>query len=276
MGKNGRVGNTRQKPSDTGALLEGARVRVLDGSIEFSATDGAVPDTAIRRSAAGVVDLPGAAVSGNQTVGGTLDVTGTVTAFGYLAVGGSSGITGALDVAGTCSGIWGPRDNALIGSSGDPAQASGQTLLVGGTVYLVKIPISRAATPTKLYWYVTTGATTPTASQCWAGVLNSAGTLLGVSTDIATTSGTSGLKTTTVNPGALVANTFVWGAIVCAGAVLPTLAAPPAAALSTLSNVGLTATGLRFATCATGQTTLVTQVPANNVVGPAIWMALGV
>lgn len=283
MGKNGRVGDVRQTSPEPGerALLRGARIAIRDGAIEFAGTDGAIPDAVLRRSATGTLSLGAAAlgntaITGTASVSSTLDVTGTVTAFGYLGVGGSSGITGALDVAGTCSGIWGPRDNGLIAASGDPDLQSGLTLLTAGTVYLVKLPISRAATPTKLYWYVTTGATGATSSQNWVGVLDSTGALLGSSVGIDAASGSSGLKTTTIAPGALVANTFVWGAIVCnAGTTLPTLASGAATALTTLGNAGLTATGLRHATCATSQTTLVTQVPANNLAGPAIWMALG-
>lgn len=214
------------------------------------------------------------AIGGAETVAGTLDVTGTLTALGYLAVGGNSGIVGALDVAGSNSGIWGPRDNTLVASSSDPSEGSGTTLLTGGTIYLVKLPISRSVTPTKLYWYVTTGATTPTASQNWVGVLASTGALLGSAVDVAATTSSTGLKTTTVAPGALSVG-YVWGAIVCAASVLPTLASTPAAALTTLSNVGCATAALRYATNGTSQTTLTTRTPASNSAGPAIWMALG-
>ena len=208
-------------------------------------------------------------MSGTATVGGTL------TALGYLAVGGNAGVAASVDVAGTCSGISGPRDRALIAESGDPRKQSGLTLLTGGTIYLTKLWIPRDATPTKLYWYVTTGATTPTAAECWVSVLSSAGAVLATPVDVATASGSSGLKTTTVAPGALTANTFVWGAIVCAGAVLPTLASDPATALTTLTNVGLTAAILAHATNGTSQTTITTRTPASNAAGPALWMALG-
>lgn len=211
--------------------------------------------------------------TGASTFGSTLDVIGTLTAYGYVGIGGNAGIAGALDVAGSNSGIWGPRDNALIASSSDPSEGSGTTLLTGGTIYLVKLPIARTASPTKLYWYVTTSATTPTASQCWVGVLDSTGALLGSAVDVATASGSSGLKTTTVAPGALSVG-YVWGAIVCAAAVLPTLASAPAAALTTLSNAGCATAALRYATNGTSQTTLTSRTPASNVAGPALWMAL--
>lgn len=289
MGKNGRVGDVRQTVSSPGerALVTGARVIVRDGAIQFSATDGAAPDTELRRTAAGTVSGANGAYTGTLSVAGattltgaatlssTLDVTGTLTAYGYLGVGGSAGITGALDVQGSCSGIWGPRDNTISGASADPALQSGLTLLTGGSIYLVKIPIAYAVTPTKLYWYVTTGATTPTAAECWVSVLSSAGAVLATPVDVATASGSSGLKTTTVAPGALSANTFVWGAIVCAAAVLPTLASGPAAALTTLGNVGCATAAMRFAINGTSQTTITARTPASNTNGPAIWMGLG-
>lgn len=212
--------------------------------------------------------------TGATAFGSTLDVIGTLTAYGYLGVGGNAGIAGALDVAGSNSGIWGPRDNTLVASSSDPSEGSGTTLLTGGTIYLVKLPISRSVTPTKLYWYVTTAATTPTASQNWVGVLDSTGALLGSAVDVAATTSSTGLKTTTVAPGALSVG-YVWGAIVCAAGVLPTLASAPAAALTTLSNVGCATAALRYATNGTSQTTLTTRTPASNTAGPAIWMALG-
>lgn len=255
--------------SDGGPVIfRGRRMAIKDGAIEFLASDGGAVDTTIRRSSAGVVELGGAALSG------TLDVIGTVTAFGYLGVGGNAGVTGALDVAGSCSGIWGPRDNALIGATCDPDQASGTILLTGGSIYLSKIPISRAATPTKLYYYVTTGATSPTASQNWAVLLSSAGALLGTPTDIAADVATSGAKTATIAPGALSPG-FVWGAIVCAAGVLPTLAAGPATLLTALTNIGLTAATYRHAINGTSQTTITARTPSSNTVGPAIWMGLG-
>ncbi len=255
---------------------------IRDGSIEFGPGNGAAMDTRLERASSGGLSLglsdlviDDLTVADDATIGGTLDVTSTVTLFDYVGIGGSAGITGALDVAGSCSGIWGPRDNALVGASSDPAEASGLTLLTGGSIYLVKIPIARGATPVKLYWYVTTGATTATASQCWVSVLSSAGAILATPVDVATASETSGLKTTTVAPGALTANTFVWGAIVCAAAVLPTLASAPAAALTTLGNVGCATAALRFAINGTSQTTITTRTPASNTAGPAIWMGLG-
>lgn len=279
MGKTTRAGggNVLGVGTEQGHSLiyRGKRMIVRDGSIQFSGTDGGAPDTEIRRSGAGSVALPGGAFSGAVTMADLLTVTGTLTALGYLGVGANAGVTGALDVSGSCSGIWGPRDNALIAATGDPDQASGLNLLTGGTIYLARMGIARTATPTKLYWYVTTGATSPTASQNWIGVLDSTGALLGSSVDIAATSASSGLKTTTVAPGSLTAGTFVWGAIVCAAGVLPTLAGAPATALTALSNVGCATASLRYATNGTGQATLTSRTPASNAAGPAIWMGLG-
>lgn len=255
MGKANRasgasVAGTEQ--SDSGPVgFRGRRMAVKDGSIEFFASDGGAPDTIIRRNSAGVVDLAGLALSGNATV------------------------AGAVDVAGSCSGIWGPRDNALVGASFDPDLASGTLTLTGGTIYLTKIPIARTATPVKLYWYVTTQATTATASQCWVSVLSSAGAILATPVDVATASESAGLKTTTVAPGSLAAGTFVWGAIVLAGSTVGTVAVAPASALPTLTNVGTSGATLRHATNGTAQTTITARTPASNTAGAAVWMGLG-
>lgn len=209
---------------------------------------------------------------------GTLNVTGiatiasTLTALGYLAVGGNAGIAASLDVAGSCSGIWGPRDNGLIAAAYDPIAATSTQQLTGGTIYLVKMPIARTATPTKLYWNVTTASTTPTAGQCWAAVLNSSGVILGTPTDIAADSASTGLRTTTVNPGELTANTFVWGAMVLAAATVATLSrtAAPTGPL----GAGLATSEMRYAINGTGQATLTNRTPASNTAGPSLWMAL--
>jgi hypothetical protein len=221
--------------------------------------------------------IPGnATITGNGVVAGTLDVTGTLTALGYAAVGGNAGITGAVDVAGSLSGVWSPRANGLIAAAFDPATCATTGLtLTGGTIYLTKLPISRDATPTKLYWYVTAQAVSATASECWVSVLSSAGAVLAAPVDVATASESTGLKTTTVAPGALTTGSFVWGAIVLAGGTVGTVAVAPSSALTGLHNVGLSAATLRHATNGTSQTTITTRTPASNSAGPAVWMALG-
>lgn len=221
----------------------------------------------------GVLGYDTTAIGGAATVASTLDVTGTLTALGYLAVGGNAGIAASLDVAGSCSGIWGPRDNALIAVAYDPVAATSTQTLTGGSIYLVKMPIARTATPTKLYWNVTTAATTATASQCWVAVLSSAGAVLGSPVDVATASESTGLKATTIAPGALTANTYVWGAIVLAGSVVATLSRT-AAGTGPL-GAGAATADMRFAINGTSQTTITARTPASNTAGPSLWMALG-
>lgn len=207
------------------------------------------------------------------TVGGDLTVAGTLTALGYLAVGGNAGIAASLDVAGSSSGTWGPRDSSLIAVAYDPVAATSTQTLTGGSIYLVKMPIARTATPTKLYWNVTTAATTATAGQCWVAVLSSSGAVLGSPVDVAVESQSTGLKATTIAPGSLTANTFVWGAIVLAGSVVATLSRT-AAATGPMAAGAATAE-MRFAINGTSQTTITARTPASNVAGPTLWMALG-
>lgn len=212
--------------------------------------------------------------TGSQTIGGTLDVTSTLTAFGYLAVGGNAGVTGSIDVGGSDSGDWGPRDNVLISASARPEMASGTNLVTNGTIYLVKLPVPRVATPVSMYWYVTTGATTATASSNWVCLVNSSGVLVGSPVDVGTASQTSGLKTTTIAPGALAVGNY-WAALVFNASTPPTLASTPATALTTLSNVGLAAAAMRFATNGTSQTTLTARTMSSNSAGPSLWVGIG-
>lgn len=274
MAKARRYGGTEQGPDVGDSLLRGRRIVVRDGAIELAGTDGGVPDTVIRRASGGGLSTPGAqAIGGDLTVTGAASITGTVTAFGYLGVGGNAGVAGALDVAGSCAGMWGPRDNSLLGYTYDPVVATSTQLLTGGSIYLARIPIARTGTPTKLYWNVTTQATTATAGQCWVSVLSSAGAILATPVDVATASETTGLKTTTVAPGALTAGTWVWGAIVLAGSTVATLSrtAAPTGPLA----AGMTTAEMRFSINGTAQTTITARTPANNTAGPSLWMALG-
>ncbi len=281
----GKAGSTRStRPGEL--LLRGDRILITDGAIEFGPGGGAAMDTTIARASSGRLSLGSGdmtvddltvddlTVTDAATVGGTLDVTGTLTAFGYLGVGGSAGVTAALDVAGTCAGIWGPRDNSLVACTYDPVVATSTQLLTGGSIYLAKMFIPFAATPTKLYWNVTTQATTATAGECWVSVLSSAGAVLATPVDVTTASESTGLKTTTVAPGALAANTFVWAAIVLAGSTVATLSRT--AAVSGPLGAGATTAGMRFAINGTSQTTITTRTPASNTVGPSLWFALGV
>jgi len=112
------------------------------------------------------------------------------------------------------STTWLPADNLLLAASGPmDAYQNGSAAITAGTVYLVRINITKAATVSNIYWPVASVAA-GASTQSFAGLYNSAGTLLTGSADQ-----TGPLTTVTptlcplTTPQALPAGGFVWAAL---------------------------------------------------------------
>lgn len=186
-------------------------------------------------------------------VAGTLTTTKNVAIGGTLTVGGASVISGG----------WQPADHGLISWSGDPSFCTTSTAAVSGNVYLVRLNIRVATTITKVWWCNIGTPTTPTASQNFAGVYSSAGTLLS-SVNIDAKTG-AGIQNATLDAAQAVSGgTYVW---VC----FLWNAATPAAVMkhgggNASSNItNLTASTARWAVNGTAQTTLPSTItPASN------------
>ncbi len=203
----------------------------------------------------------------------------TVTSSGALAVGGNASVTGNLTVAGNALGEAGPRTpHGLVAWTQDPATVYNTQLVTNGVVYLAAMYIPRDVSVTKIYWWISAVAVTPTAGQSFVGLYSSAGTRL-ATTNVDADLTSTGLKTTTISSQALTAGSFCWVGIVANAATAPTLARGPAVTgMDNAANLGLTASTARFATNATGQTTLPASItPASNTLlffaGP--WCAIG-
>ena len=193
-------------------------------------------------------------VTGNETVSGTLGVTGAA-ATGALTVTGNETVSGSLTVAGyeLPEGVMGPADHGLVSWTHDPYFAASSAIAVNGTVYVVKLPIRRAVTVDTIFWVITTVGVTPTAGQCEVGLYSSAGTKL-VATNVDAAISSSGVKSTAISAQALTAGTFVWAAFVFNAATAPTLLR--GSSFESSPSINLTAATSRAAVAATAQTVL--------------------
>jgi hypothetical protein len=77
------------------ALVRGRYVQLKDGALEFSSGNAAPPDAMLKRGASG-----GFSVVGPVAFSDSVDVTGTLTAFGYFGAGGNFGIGSGVSLGG--------------------------------------------------------------------------------------------------------------------------------------------------------------------------------
>lgn len=196
-----------------------------------------------------------------------------------LQVNGNAQIAnGSLAVTGNALGEDTPAAHGIAAWVYDPALAVNSTQLTAGTLYLVRVNIAAALNATKIYWWVANTGSGATASQNWAGLYSSAGTLL-ASANVDSSFSTATLKTTTIASTALAAGSFAWVALLFNASVTPTLTrASGWTGVDTAANLGLSASAYRFARNGAGLTALPSSItPASNVgtdfAGP--WVAIG-
>lgn len=194
------------------------------------------------------------------------------------AVSGNETVAGSLGVGTTALGVAGPVNHGVAAWSFDPSLAFNSSLLTNGTVYLTRLDIAANATVTKLLWWISAVGASPAAGQNQVGLYSSAGTLLASAVvDSAITS--TGLVTTTIAGQALVAGSFYWVGMVFNAATAPTLSRGTGnPGTATACNMGLAASALRYATNGTGASALPASItPASNAAlnfaGP--WAAVG-
>jgi hypothetical protein len=142
----------------------------------------------LRALAAG--DLPAATTSAQ----GAVELDGTaadITEGGTQAAGSVGKAADSGHVHPFPGGMWLPADWGLLGANADPGNASGGGLVTAGTLYLSLITLRKTTTITKL-WYNATALGSSTSTGSFAGLLNSSGTLLSGSSDIASSINASG------------------------------------------------------------------------------------
>ena len=219
-------------------------------------------------SAAGVVIIqPGGGGASSVPVISNQAADTVVIGQGQVTVGGAS----------QTNQPWLPSDSGYLAWNFDPAQQQGGTILVTSNVYLARVNIRQAISVSNVLAYITTPGSGLTASQNFAGLYNSAGTLIATTADQSSGFASGGLRTMalTGGPYALAAGTFVWVAIVSNGTTPPTMLRGGATSASGL-ELGLTVSTARWATNGTATTALPgTLTPASNVnSGITFWAGL--
>lgn len=168
-----------------------------------------------------------------------------------------------------------PSDHGLLAWSGDPSvSTSSATTTVAGTQYLSAVYVRKTVSVSKVWWINNAAGGTPTSGQNFAGLYNSAGTLLssgsadGVVASNGPVSVTLGASQT-LTPG------FYWVVVMFNAGTQPQIGRTSASVFS--NNIAnQSAATSRFAINGTGRTTslLSSITPASNASGAAFWSAV--
>lgn len=150
---------------------------------------------------------------------------------------------GSLDVPGNLAGVPMPSAHGFVAWTSDPGVSNGGTIQpAGGSLQLGVLYIPKKFTATKLWWYVSSAAVTPTSGQNFIAIYDSSGNLVtSVNIDTATT--TTGVKTTTIS-SALVPGKY-WVAFLCNASTRPSMYNTSAGSLA-FANINLTASTSRY------------------------------
>ncbi|TXS16344.1 hypothetical protein EAO70_12970 [Streptomyces sp. adm13(2018)] len=169
-----------------------------------------------------------------------------------------------------------PADSSLKAWTFDPATNLVAQVLTTGLLEMVKLPIRTATTITNIVAAISTAGSGLTASQNWAGLYSSAGTLLSQTADQTTAWASTGVKVMPLAAPQVVAAGTYYVAFVSNGTTPPQM--PRGSSLgigADLLNLGLTAATARYATAGT-----VTALPASvtmasrTTAGRAWWVAV--
>lgn len=224
------------------------------------------------------------------------DIPGTFTGSPFLNLGNSAGVVLSNNRAQTLTnangaGLWNFTSDGSQSGSGAPtnftaadlglkawtydsiASAGAGSATTTGVIYLAKVIVRQPTSVTNVVLFVATAGTTLTASQSFAGVYDSTGTLVGTTADQSVSWTSTGYKSMalaggpfTLNPGAY------WIAWTSNGSTPPQILRSQALN-GTLYNGSLPASQYRYATNGTGTTLPATITPASNAVGLVAWWA---
>ncbi|WP_432101027.1 hypothetical protein [Streptomyces sp. WAC 04229] len=153
---------------------------------------------------------------------------------------------------------WGPADQGLKAWSFDPSVAGFSSAPVGGSVYLIRIKLRKAATVSKVVLMTVAAGSGLTANQNYAGLYTSSGTRVGVtaSQSSAWTTANNTLSMSLTSSYSAAAGDY-YVAFVANGSTRPGfVCATTLGATRTPGNANLSSGGYRYCIGATGQTTL--------------------
>lgn len=148
-----------------------------------------------------------------------------------------------------------PTNHGFLAWTNDPAANVNQTTHSSGVLYGSRVEIRSVSPVTNIVVFCSTAGETLTADQNFIGLYNSAGTRVGVSAAQTTAWESTGVKTAAIAGGPIsCAAGFYWVVLVANGTTRPKFGV--GSLFSVGVNAGLAAAATRFASQATGQTTL--------------------
>ncbi|MEV1096491.1 hypothetical protein AB0I87_13600 [Streptomyces sp. NPDC049952] len=172
----------------------------------------------------------------------------------------------------------GPADQGLISWSFDPSAAVNFSAPLGGSVYLVKVILRRAATISKVVLHTVAAGSGLTANQNYAGLYTTSGTRVGVTASQSsawTTANNTLSMALTASYSASAGAYYV--AFVANGSVRPGfVSGSNLGTARTAGNANLTSSGYRYCIGATGQTSLPTNISISSATpdANAYWAGL--
>lgn len=259
-------------------LLDGTATDIQALGTQTAGAVGKAADAGHIHPTTGVALLTGAAFSGNTSAPALISsgLTGAVAASRYVGATASGAptsgtfakgdyivdLTGSVWVCYTAGtpGTWVqlapppnvplPTDYGYLGWSFDPGATSGSTAMTVNNLYLTRIEVHRPISVTNIVVGYTTAGSALTSGECFAGLYNSSGTLIGTTADqsaawVATAQKMLPMALVggpySLNPG------FYWGALLAQGSGGPTFqrGATPANPAGYL-NAGLSASQYRI------------------------------
>ena len=205
--------------------------------------------------------------TGNECDANAIDQLVTVGAASYAYANVLSGApAGALPpvLLPAVSNNPGPSINQLLAWSWDINDngSNAGTLATGGTLYLIQFVLFQATTLSKLWWWQTAAAITPTVGESQVGVYSSAGLLVASATPAATATaltGPSAASASLSSTYAAPAGTY-WQGMVFQAATEPTLL-HNGTNNGAMANVGIAAAA-NYRVCVNG-TGITTALPAS-------------
>ncbi len=157
----------------------------------------------------------------------------------------------------------------------DPANGQSGSVLVAGTVYMLRIEVRVSTTITNLGTAVTSAGSGLTVGQNFAGLYNSAGTRLGVTADQTTPWSSTSYKSMALTvPQAVTPGTY-YVALLSNGTTPPTILRNGSQSTGAI-NANLTAVDYRWSTGPTAQTTLPASITmaSRTISGLTFWTAV--
>lgn len=167
-----------------------------------------------------------------------------------------------------------PADAGFLAWNYDIGELGGSqsVLTTAGVMYLIKVNVRVAISVTNVSYYVFTAGATLTSGQCFAGLYNSAGTLIGTSADQSAAWTSTGLKTTALTGGPFAVSAgFVWVAFLFNGTTAPSLVRN-GTPNGNILNSGFTVSTARFASSGSALTSLPSTItPGSNTLNTIQW-----